>query len=891
MPAGLCARCLLAFALEAEPDAGACVRSGSAEPPPDDTRNEEAIGRYRLRGEIARGGAGVVYRAWQADLKREVALKMLLPARLETKDALNRFRREAELMASLDHPGILPVYDVGVHDGLPYFSMKLAEGGNLAQRIPALRGQFRECARLLALIARAIGHAHSHGVLHRDLKPSNIVFDAADQPLVTDFGLARLLTVDSTLTGIDAVIGTPRYVAPEVVTTAGRDLTAAADVYGLGAILYELLCGRAPFDELSPLQILRQISTRRPRPPRQFDATIPAPLEAICLRCLEKRAADRYSSANALAGALEAWLADSRPGPFDRLRSTHLALPSRRRRAGFVAILLLVVGLAAAIAWRVWREPLPIPDPALATRSVVVLPLNLQNSTPAEREAAQQVAAHLQLSPSLRLLPFAATLQIATSEDFPGNPGDEGAALGAFIRVDVVALPGTRQFALRARDVLRQERLYETTFTLPEADSVARQLAATLAQRRQHPIAEARLPRNALASLLRAGRLRDAPGNDNGDAATIALKDAIARSPDSALAHALLAGAYVWHGGENFWLDSAIDEAARAQRMDPELGLAQRQLGLAYYFKSWFGRATTAYGQSRALGDLDAGYWLGLLYEQQGRFDDSYRLYLAHQRFSPDDAGTQALVAHLLFTVGENSAGERSMRLALAQERRPDLRTMKEAEIALYRHDSARCRQLAGGIKPETTDGIFSASGIVRTCAIQQGDFAAALATIDATKRAYAKESGAANGNNPALREAILLAQLHRPDRAASLLREARQGLQAAIDSNSEYPLVWLRLAAAQRVGGEVDAAYTTLEHAFALGLTFNNRNRSDLEFLPFQGDPRFAVLRAKSETYVAAQREKIAALLPADLREPVTLEPVAGAMKPSHAGTKPHEL
>ena len=217
------------------------------------------------------------------------------------------------------------------------------------------------------------------------------------------------------------------------------------------------------------------------------------------------------------------------------------------------------------------------------------------------------------------------------------------------------------------------------------------------------------------------------------------------------------------------------------------------------------------------------------------------------------------------------------------------LRRLREAKIALYRRDFAHCRELAGSIDPETWDGYFMASSMVRICAVEQGDFAAALATMDATKRAYALESP--NGNNPALREAILLARLNRNEKVPTLLKEARQSLQAAIDSNNESPTVWLRMAAAQRLGGEVDAAYATLEHAFALGLTVNNRNRSDLEFLPFQGDPRFAVLRTKSEAYVAAQRKKIAALLPADLREPVTVGPLASAAKPSHAGTKPHEL
>jgi Tfp pilus assembly protein PilF len=899
LPDGLCARCLLAYALGADSD----TREDDLSTP---ILADEAfafiqrnVGRYRLLAEIDRGGVGVVYRAWQADLGREVALKMLLPSRLETKDARDRFRREAELMASLDHPGILPVHEVGEHAGLPYYSMKLAERGNLAQRIPALRGRYDEIASLLVSIARAVGHGHGRGVLHRDLKPSNIVFDASGQCMVTDFGLARRIAVDSSLTGIDALIGTPRYVAPEVVTTSGARLTASADVYGLGAILYELLTGQAPFAELTPLQILQQVATRRPQPPRRIDPTIPLALEAICLRCLEKRPGDRYASADALADALQTWLGGAKPSVFlASLRWLKLGSPSWRRRAGVVVSALLFAGLAATAAWHAMREPIPFPDPASATRTVAVLPVDAQKTSPATREAARQLAAHLQLPSTLHLLPFEATLNLFSSKDFPSDDVDASDTLGAFLFVDVVALAGTRQFALRASDVLREERLYEADFTLADVDAATRKLGEALAQRRQQPTPESHLSPAALASMLRAIRWLQAPAQGTNEKAIAALKDAISKAPESALAHAWLAYAYNQHGGEAFWTDSAIDEAARAQRMDPTLGLAVKQLGAAYYAKSWFTRATAAFEQSLALGSVYVESELCLQYYARARFDESYRMCRERQRFETDDPFPQAVVAQLLFTVGENDAGERAMRVLIGRRSEPALRTLREAEIALYRRDSTRCRKLAGSIDPATLDGYFSASGLIRTCAAQQGDFVAALATIDATKRAYASESGSANGNNPALPEAILLAQLNRNDKVPALLKEARQGLQAAIDSNSEYPRVWLRMAAAQRLGGEVDAAYASLEHAFALGLTVNNRNRSDLEFLPFLGDARFQSLRVKSEAYVAAQREKIVQQLDPAMREPVANGPqgvasrgAADAVEPPAHGDKPSKI
>lgn len=857
---GLCAACLIALALQGDAD-----ENSADSPCPDGATIQSApttrrVGRYELLEELDHGGVGVVYRAWQPDLKREVALKMLAAQRLDTTEARQRFLREAELMAGIDHPGILPVYEAGEQDGVPWYAMKLAHGGNLAGRIADFRGRHRQAAQLVAGLARAVAAAHAHGVIHRDLKPANVVFDPDDRAMVADFGLARRLAPDPSLTGFDALIGTPHYAAPEAVTTSADRLTPAVDVYGLGAILYELLCGQAPFAELAPVQLLRQIGGRKPVSPRQACASVPPALEAICLRCLEKRPGDRYVSADALADALERWLAHAEPGRLARLSWLNFGLPSRRRRVLYAAAFLTLATAAGAGTWRVVHDPIGVPDAALATRTVAVLPVDPRTATTAEWNAARQVARHLRLPPALHLLDYDTTAARVQRNGFPPGATDAGARLGAFLRVDVVALPGTARFALRARDVLRDERLYEATFAPSEAAAAAQPLARALAQRRQHPTPEARLPRRALAALLRSERLSGAASSPGGDAIIKSLQEAIIRAPDSALAHARLAQAYGSHGGEEFWGNSAIEEAARAQRMDPTLGLAALELGRAYYFKNWFSRAATAYGQARALGNVDADYWLGLLDHQVGRFADSYQLYREVQRFRPNEPWPEVLLAHLLLTVGEADAGEHAMRRVIAREPDFRLRRMREAEIALYRSDAPRCRALAGTIEPDTSDGLFSAAGIMRACAVQQGDFLAALATIPATSAAYAKEAGSPIGNPPALQEAILQAQLSRPARAAPLLQQARPALQAAVDSANEYPRVWLRLAAAQRLAGETDAAYATLAHAFDLGLTVNHRNRSDLEFLPFRDDARFAPLRARSEAYVAAQRRKLAA-------------------------------
>jgi len=846
LPNGLCARCLLGAGL----DFDAAFTDESAGLDSDAPRQ---VGRYRILTEIAHGGVGIVYHAWQADLCRDVALKMLLPSRIDTNDARDRFRREAEVMARLDHPGILPVYEVGVEGNRPYFSMKLAEGGNLAERAAMLRGRFREIARLVAGIARAIAHAHARGVLHRDLKPSNIVFDADGQPLVTDFGLARFLERDSSLTGIDTLIGTPRYVAPEVVIGAAARLTAVADVYGLGAILYELLTGSAPFAELTSLEVLREIATRRVRTPRQIDGTIPPALEAICLRCLEKRPDDRYASANALADALDAWLAGSKASLLARLGWLNLDLPSRRRRGAMLAAAACAVALAVFAYAYATREPIPIPDPATAAHTVVVLP-DLLKGNPAEDISARRIAERLQLPEPFHVLPYEATVAIARPHRAESDT-DLDASVGAFIVVPL-SLQNDGALAVMVLDDFRQERLFGTTYAPGEEDRVAKEIAAAIVEKRTQPTAEAHLSRPSLAKLLRGIRLVLYPDEGTNATAIAAFRDVIEASPDSAVAHAWLANAYNDHGGEAFWIDSSIDEAARAQRMDPTLGFAAARLGYAYQSKGWFVRATTAYEQAQSQGTMFLEQPLALIYYQRGRFRDAYHQVAESVRFGTDIALPQVLAAQILLAAGETDAGERALRRAMALEPSASQRALHEAEIAWYRNDFSRCRTLAAELEPERDDGFFSASSLIRSCAIEQGDFAAALATMTATEQAYERDHSGSNSNHPALRKAILLAEVGRGNEIGALVKTARQGLQATIDGSSDFPPVWLRMAAAQHLDGEIDAAYATLERAFALGLTVNRRNRNDPEFLPFRGEPRFEAMRAKSEAYVGEQRK-----------------------------------
>jgi WD40 repeat protein/tRNA A-37 threonylcarbamoyl transferase component Bud32 len=271
-------------------------------------RSIRYFGDYEIFRELARGGMGVVFHARQTKLNRSVALKMILAGQLADEADVKRFYLEAEAAANLDHPGIVPIYEVGQHEGQHYFSMGFVDGQSLSQRMAAGPLPQREAAALLIKVAEAIEYAHQHGVIHRDLKPANILLDQNGSPRVTDFGLAKQLRADSGLTGSGQIMGTPSYMPPEQAGGRREEVGPAADVYSLGATLYALVTGRPPFQAASVMDTMIQVADEEPVPPRRLNPALDPDVETICLKCLRKDTQRRYASAQALADDLGRWL-------------------------------------------------------------------------------------------------------------------------------------------------------------------------------------------------------------------------------------------------------------------------------------------------------------------------------------------------------------------------------------------------------------------------------------------------------------------------------------------------------------------------------------------------------------------------------------------------------
>src|SRR5438034_656751 len=385
-PEALCARCVLKSALGNFPDAAV---AGGVNPGRSDTssvadengapNNKKfasaaellgELGDYELLEEVGRGGQGVVFRARQKSLNRTVALKVISLGQWASKAHVKRFRREAEAAASLEHPGIVPIHEVGERDGSCYFSMKFIEGGQLDEIVRRDPMPIRQAAELIAKVARTVHYAHEHGILHRDIKPGNILLDKNGEPHLTDFGLARLVEAESTVTRTLEVMGTPSYMSPEQAAGRAKELTATADVYSLGAVFYQMLTGEPPFAGGTTYETIKLLLETEPRQPRFLNPKIDRDLSTICLKCLEKDPQRRYSSAVALAEDLDRWL------KHEPIRARRTGVFTRgtkwvRRNPGIAVMAAMLIALAVPLGVTIWKSEF-VRQPV--TTGIAVLP-------------------------------------------------------------------------------------------------------------------------------------------------------------------------------------------------------------------------------------------------------------------------------------------------------------------------------------------------------------------------------------------------------------------------------------------------------------------------------------------------------------------------------------
>src|SRR6516225_1215537 len=382
-PQGLCSVCLFDTGLTILTDSlgGPNANGFGADSDATSTDPEElftASDDYELLEEIGRGGQGVVYRARQKSLNRTVALKIIGISNGGTKAHLKRFRLEAEAAAKLNHPFVVPVHEIGQRKGRCYFSMGLVEGGRLDQIAKREPMSARHATELIAKLARTVHYAHQHGIVHRDIKPGNILLDTKGEPHLTDFGVARLLETENDATRTIEVSGTPSYMAPEQAHANDGHVSSATDVYGLGAVLYQLLAGEPPFTGGTPFETVRLLLETEPRQPRLLNPKVDRDLSTICLKCLEKDPRRRYSSALALAEDLEHWL------KHQPIRAHHSGIFTRGhkwvwRKPALAALIASLVAFAAAMGWNVWKSEL-ISRPA--TKGIAVLPFENLSPNP-----------------------------------------------------------------------------------------------------------------------------------------------------------------------------------------------------------------------------------------------------------------------------------------------------------------------------------------------------------------------------------------------------------------------------------------------------------------------------------------------------------------------------
>ena len=878
---GMCVSCLLQEALRPPSDDNdESLEDLLAEV---DVRDSDwCVGNYSILEEIGRGGMGVIYKARQGGSRRIVALKRVLSYHSDNTETLVRFRREAEAVATLDHPNILPIYEVGEADGLPFFTMKFAPGGSVQSVKKALREDPRQCVSIVERVARAVHHAHEQGILHRDLKPGNILLDGWREPMVSDFGLAKWLEATSDLTRTLTIFGTPGYIAPEQAIGSAAGLTPAADIYSLGAILFDLLTGRPPFLGEHALAVVRQAADKPAPALRSIVPTLDRELETICAKCLERDADTRYGSAEALADDLQRWL-EGQP-----IVATPMPRPMRvwrwARRNPLPATLVagvLVLSAAAAIgeaARRELREA--VRHEQLAQRSIAVLPPLHLDSVHVDDAGAEALAQSLQtglakIKPT-RVVPVTAGHTWLASAAHPQDVKEANRHVNArvVIATTMREVNGQRRVSLRlvngASGQVLRKHLYEAPAGAGWIGSIGAMITdvnsllemtdwSSIDVSEPDPGLNNPTARDFISS---ARQLTLRQTLEDYDRAIICLERALQMEPNSPIAHAYLAaaaGARTHLVPDRAFLVKAEQAATEALRLSPASADAHRSLAGVYHQKGELNHAV-----EEALRAVEAGGpeervagFLGMTLQKIGQ---------------PRRAlGWLAMAQHWAIMRGEYDAVMGNCWAKLVDDER--------AEAAFYRSMELR---------PEISDGW---TGLCQL-RIAQGEFDRARQIIETRRRQnapgdlrlaaeleamiafmsrnYAEaepllrhllqaEGPASSGNYNLLSYMSASARsrqaLGEQSAARSLLEEARARELAAGALNN--PETLYRLAAIASCLGETDAALDHLQAAIETGWLDYRFARIDPRFDHIAGDSRFHDLLEKLAATVAESQQQ----------------------------------
>jgi len=859
---GLCLNCLLRGALKEDSNpsgketfkevlAGVTSRDG-----------DWHIADHEILDEIARGGMGVVYQAREPHSGRIVALKCVLTYQDDADHLVARFRREAETAARLEHPNIVPIYQVGeTADGFPYYTMKYAAAGSLLQARRPLLQHPRQSAALILKVARAVHYAHEKGVLHRDLKPGNILLDSHGEPLVSDFGLARCEAVSSYLTRSLSSFGTPGYIAPEQADGPAAQLTPAADVYSLGAILFELLTGRTPFVGDNAFAVMKRSAEERAPKVHSLAAHVDRDLEVICDRCLEREPADRYQSAAEVADDLQSWLDDRpirarAPGPV-----LHLRRWVRRNRMLAAALAALCIIGTAALAWsiRTQRLTAALNESVLAARSVVVLPFldldTVREDTVSTRQTIDALQGQLKQFGPARV----------RAGDIPGwrkldelQKAAQSLSGRTILTGTVRNVLGRKRITVRLLNPANGEALFVKVLEQKELESnvpdvtedLARNIYTVLSTDNWTELTNSKRDpgvRNEQArEAMQAGRelILNSYTVADFDPAIALFKKAIKLEPDSALAHSYLAMAVagrVYFIADRSYLDLGKTEARTALQLAPDLTDAHQALAGVYYQEGKFDQALEEEIQTLELGGVTdrASKFLGMVFDILGRPDRALSWYEITRSLQSRPGDVASAIGDCWTKLSDDEQAFRAYERAMELQPGATQGPAGKCRLHLLRGEFETAREICR-TRFRSSNDLGEMAQVAAQVEFFSGSDAAAKELYSKLIKSDAKGGGAFYG---AVTYQSALGRINQKlgadEEATRLLEECLATETAAFKLEPRNSEAAYRLAAVEACLNQGDAALDHLRQAITLGW---------LDYRSLRRDPRFDSLRSNPE-------------------------------------------